>query len=88
MLFTKYSNWQYEREIRAFLSLNDKDNGLYFKEFDHMLKPVVVIAGGRCPTPKGEIESALGPLANQVELIKARAGFTQFEIVQDQRGFK
>jgi hypothetical protein len=39
------------------------------------------------PLSKGKIEAALGPLISQVNLRKARAGFTRFEIVEDQRGF-
>lgn len=88
MLFTKYDSWEYEEEIRAFLALNDEENGLYFKEFDHSLRPVIVIAGARCKLSESEITQALRPLENQVEVIKARAGFTNFEIVKDERGFK
>jgi hypothetical protein len=86
MLFTKYDSWKYEEEIRAFLSLNDEEDGLYFKEFDDSLKPVVVIAGARCKLSESEITQALTSLEKQAEVIKARAGFTKFEIVKDERG--
>jgi hypothetical protein len=88
ILFTKYDSWKYEKEIRVFLALNDAENGLYFKDFDNTLRPVRVIAGARWKLSKGEISQALGPLAKQVKVIKARAGFTKFEIVQDRRGFQ
>lgn len=88
ILFTKYDSWDYEREVRAFVALNDKEDGLYFKEFDETLKLVMVIAGARCKLSRSEITEALGPSANQVQVIKARPGFTKFEIVKDQRGFK
>lgn len=87
ILFTKYSNWQYEQEIRVFLDLNDQENGLYFREFDASLSLLAVIAGARCSVTKQEIEEALGSGTDNVELIKARPGFTEFEIVIDQRGF-
>jgi hypothetical protein len=87
MLFTKYDSWEYEEEVRAFVALNDKEDGLYFKEFDETLKLVMAIAGARCKLSKSEITQALGPLASQVRVIKARPGFTKFEIVKDQRGF-
>ena len=88
LLFTKYKSWEYEREVRIFLGLTDKEDGLYFREFDEILCPVVVIAGARCIILKEEIASALGSLRNRVRIIKARAGFRRFEIVTDKRGFK
>jgi hypothetical protein len=88
VLFTKYDSWKYEHEIRVLLALNDAEDGLHFKEFDDTLRPVVVIAGARCKLSKAEITQALGPLAKEVKLMKARAGFTKFEIVKDQRGFQ
>jgi hypothetical protein len=88
ILFTKYSNWQYEQEVRVFLELNDQEGGIYFREFCDSLRLVMVIAGARNTTSKSEIERALGDLAPNVELVKARPGFTDFEIVRDQRGFR
>ena len=88
LLFTKYSKWEYEQEIRIFLDLKDKEGGLYFRDFDDTIRPVIVIAGTRCPVGKRELKQALGSLAQTVKLIKARAGFKRFEIVEDQRGFR
>lgn len=88
ILFTKYDSWKYEKEVRVFLALNDAENGLYFKNFDLTLRPVIVIAGARCPLSEGELARALGSLARQVKVTKARAGFTKFEIVRDIRGFQ
>lgn len=88
MLFTKYANWAYEEEIRVFAELNDQENRLYFREFDETFYPVCVIAGARCELAKSEIEKALGDLAATVRLVKARAGFGKFEIVEDLRGFR
>ncbi|MCU1310959.1 MAG: hypothetical protein JWO20_2084 [Candidatus Angelobacter sp.] len=88
ILFTKYDNWKYEQEIRFFVGLTEEEDGLFFKKFDEILRPVVVIAGARCSTTKQELFQALGPLMQSVKLIKARAGFKRFEIVEDQRGFR
>jgi hypothetical protein len=88
ILFTKYDSWKYEQEIRVFLALSDEEDGLYFKDFDQTLRLFTVIAGARCKLSKSEITNALGPLAKQVEVIKARAGFSKFEIVKDERGFQ
>lgn len=88
ILFTKYDSWKYEQEIRVFLALSDEEDGLYFKDFDQTLRPVTVIVGARCKLSKKDITKVLGPLAKQVKVIKARAGFTKFEIVQDKGGFQ
>ena len=87
LLYTKYSSWAYEEEVRVFLTIEDKENGLYFRQFDGSLQPCVVIAGARWEGTKDRINEALGSLARSIKLIKARAGFNRFEIVEDQRGF-
>lgn len=86
LIFTKYANWQYEQELRIWVALNESDGGLYFADFGPALILKKVIAGARCTLPLHEIEDAIGPLA-KVQFVKARAGFTEFEIVKDQRGF-
>jgi hypothetical protein len=87
LLFTKYENWRYEKEIRVWAALNQSDGGLYFADFGKELNLVKVIAGARCSLLESEIVEALGPLAKDVILVKARAGFKEFEIVKDKRGF-
>jgi hypothetical protein len=84
--FTKYENWAYEKEIRCCSALEEESEGLYFMNFGEALKLVQVIAGARCNLARNQIVEALHPL-NNVELVKARAGFQRFEIVEDQRGF-
>src|ERR1035437_210224 len=86
LLFTKFSNWEYEREIRIWVGLTDEEDGLYFKDFDDTLRLVEVIVGARCTVPRTAIVRALIPLTPEINLIKARAGFTKFEIATDQRG--
>ncbi len=86
LLFTKYMNWAYEREIRVCASLNTEENGLYFSYFGDGLRLVKVIAGATCSLSESEITGALEPLTG-VPVIKARAGFRAFEIVKDGRGF-
>lgn len=89
MLFTKFSSWQYEQEVRAFSELKDKESdGLYYADFSEMLRPTMVIAGARCTLSRSEIVNALGNLESTVELIKARAGFTKFEVVKDLKAFQ
>ena len=87
VIFTKYANWQYEREIRVWAALDEKRMVIFLKFGDH-LQLSKVIAGARCPVTEKEIQHALGSLADNVVLVKARGGFTRFEIVKDQLGFR
>jgi hypothetical protein len=89
MLFTKYANWSYEKEVRCFRPLleNTKSGDLYFMDFGKELRLVEVIAGARCKVTENELRSAIEPLKG-VKLTKARAGFRRFEVVENQRGFQ
>jgi hypothetical protein len=85
-VYSKYENWAYEKEIRCCVTLEEASESLHFMGFGEGLKLVQVIVGVRCNLARNEILEALNPVEN-VELIKARAGFHRFEIVEDQRGF-
>lgn len=86
MLFTKYSNWKYEQEMRMWAKLDNAENELYFYDFDKTLRLVEVIVGARCTLTRGDLTEALGALVKNVTLIKARPGFQRFEIVRQKRG--
>jgi len=88
ILFIKYSNWAYEQEVRVCIHLPQPENGLYFCDFDDTMRLKEVIVGAKCTLSRSDIRQALGSSADQVTLIKARAGFTEFEVVKDQRGLK
>lgn len=87
---TKFDSWAYEQEIRMWAALNEVVDGLYFADFDEQnLKLMEVIAGARCTLTKRDLEAALGPESGKrIKVTKARAGFKEFEIVSDKRGFK
>lgn len=87
MLFTKFSNWSYEQEIRIWTDLSESEDGLYYKEFDETLVLKEVIVGARSTVPREAVLRATGRDSN-IELIKARPGFKKFEVVVDQRGLK
>jgi hypothetical protein len=87
ILFTKYSNWAYEQEIRVWVQLDASEAGLYFYDFNDSLKLAEVIIGQRSPVSRDELKQALGNLAKNVQLIKARSAFTEFKIVRQQRSF-
>ena len=87
MLSTKFKHWEYEQEVRIWVQLSDEEDGLYYYDFDQRLRLVEVIAGANCTVPRTAITRALGIDAEKISIVKARAGFTRFEVVTDQRGF-
>lgn len=88
MLFKKYVNWQYEQEVRLWVALSEKEDGRYYCYFDNTLVPATVIVGAQCTQPKSAFDRALEGLSYDVALIKARPGFSDFEIVRDKCGFR
>jgi hypothetical protein len=83
LMFTKYNHWRYEAELRAFVPLNpsESENGLFFSEFGPQLKLTSVIVGALSSLSRGKVVEALGNLASDVELIKARLAFRSFRVV-------
>ena len=81
MIFTKYSNWEYEREIRTFTDLEEE-----FFNFCDMLRLVEVFIGAECKRTHKTIARALGPLANSVDIKKARPAYDTFQMVEDLAG--
>jgi hypothetical protein len=82
-LYTKFKHWQYEHEIRVWAPLQHEENGLYFLEFDQKLRIVEVIIGARCKVPRSEIIKALGAAEGDVKILKARAAYDRFQMVED-----
>lgn len=87
MLWTKFTNWAYEEEIRIWAALNEHEDGVYYKNFGDDLRLMEVIAGAECTVPEHAFQRALNPFP-RIKLIKARAGFTKFDVVIDQLGFR
>jgi hypothetical protein len=83
VLFTKFKHWAYEKEIRIWAPLQNEADGHYFLEFDEKLRLVEVVIGARCKLTQSEITHALGSLAGEVKIIKARAAYNRFEMVED-----
>lgn len=84
LLFTKYSHWRYEREVRCFVTLDESDpeSGLYFVDFTEELKLVEVIMGAECVVPESDILNAIGDLRDTVKISKARLAFGSFNVVR------
>lgn len=83
LLFTKYSHWRYEKEVRSFVTLEeiDAEKNMYFADFSNDLKLVKVIVGSESTISRDDIRDALGNLAPNVKSFKARLGFTSFRVV-------
>jgi len=86
VLFTKFKHWEYENEIRVWGSLQNEENGLNFVAFGESLRLTEVIIGQKCSLSKAEIVMALGSLAGEVKIKKARAAYNKFEMVEDEQG--
>src|ERR1035437_286438 len=85
-LFTKFDHWQYEQEIRRFAPLQNEEGGLHFLEFDEKLRLAGVIIGQNCTLPRTAITRALGSLAGEVKISKARAAHDKSAMVEDEQG--
>lgn len=83
-LYTKYAHWRYEKEVRCFVTLEDKDpeNGLYFAEFNENRRLTTVIVGAQSRIARAELYDVLGDLAPTVETFKARLAFKTFRVVR------
>ncbi len=84
LLFTKYSHWRYENEVRSFVTLEDADpeSGLYFADFSDRLKLVEVIVGANSLLKEIDLVNALGDLKGEVKVSKARLAFGSFRVVR------
>ena len=83
-LFTKYSHWRYEDEVRCFVTLEDRDpeTNLYFAEFSDRLRLRTVIVGAESSVDRRTLQVALGDLAPSVDSFKARLAFRTFRVVR------
>lgn len=86
-LFTKYSHWRYENEVRCFVNLDvrDADSGLYFVDFADNLKLFTVIVGAQSSLSREDLRLALGDLVPSVETLKARLAFSTFKVVRQRK---
>jgi hypothetical protein len=89
VLTTKYREWSYEDEVRAFLQRRDPDaNGDCWQDFCGEFALKEVIAGRYCSASRTDILAWLGPHSSEVIIIKA--GFSEdctYRVVEDVRGF-
>lgn len=88
LLFTKFTDWKYEEEVRGYASRDVAENGNYFSNFDeNHLTLREVIVGHRCCTERGSILELLSSYSPPVSVIKARPSNDSFLMVEDENGF-
>ena len=87
LLTTKYSHWRYEKEWRAFVTVEDRDpdTGLYFVDFSERLQLREVVVGALSTITRSELSDALGGLATEVQTAKARLAFQSFRVVRQRK---
>ncbi len=84
ILFTKFTHWAYESEIRFWAPLQNKDDELNYMDFNKKLRLVEVIVGAKCSLKKSTIMRVLGDLSGSVTVIKATAAYHRFQMVKGQ----
>ncbi len=83
ILTTKFEHWRYEDEYRVFPHLDEPDQtGLYFYQFDERIALREIIVGHHASITRDELARALGTLAPQVQVHKARLAFRTFGVVR------
>lgn len=83
--FTKFEHWAYEGEIRIWGRLSNEEDGTHYFEFEERMRLVDVIIGERCTLKRDAIIRALGTHAEGVKIMKARASYNNFEMVEDEK---
>lgn len=83
---TKYVDWAYEDETRAFLNLNDicENTGHYFSDYSSEMELKKVIVGCESKITRRRLNQALGSKYSDVIRFKARASFKKFKILKNQ----
>jgi hypothetical protein len=86
ILITKYSQWRYEDESRAFVHLADAspDGGLYFWNFNEDMTLREVLVGCNSNLGRAELRDAIGDLPN-VTTKKMRPAFASFRMVEQRK---
>ena len=87
LLYTKYSHWAYEEEVRVFVELDKKtvEGGLYFVPFSPRLKLCHVVLGPLCEIPIERVRTLVAKTCQSVHVDKGRLAFKWFKVVQDER---
>jgi hypothetical protein len=89
VLFSKYSGWNYEQEVRLLIALkpDQKDGTLYFADLDDTFKPVEVLLGARCTEEDEEkLRYAVNRYDPPLPIIRTALSTDSFKIVRSCEG--
>ena len=84
LLRTKFEHWEYEKEHRWFVELGKPEDDLYFTNFSDNLSLKQVIVGENSAVTRSQLSEVLQGIENDVQSFKARAGFQNYEMVENQ----
>ncbi len=84
ILTTKYVHWRYEREMRLFTVLENRDqtSGLFFADFSRKMRLREVIVGPLSTVTSDELNRALGALRRKVVVYKAHLALRTYAVAR------
>jgi hypothetical protein len=80
----KYIDWAYEKEVRAWINLEERQGEHFFYKLNDHFKLAEVIAGALCPVTERKLRALVSP---DVIVRKARLASDNFDVVEDESGF-
>jgi hypothetical protein len=86
LVFTKYKHWEYEEEIRQWVTLDEKSGQHYFYKFGNPIRLVEVIIGAGCPVSRRKLLDCLAANHPGVRLVKARTAYDALKVIEDENG--
>ncbi|MDV7141946.1 DUF2971 domain-containing protein [Tropicimonas sp. TH_r6] len=83
-LATKYKRWEYENEVRVFVSIETKDpeTKLFFKNFDEKLVLKEIVIGPLAKVSSHELRKACGQ--PDIKVTTSRLAFTKYGVVSQE----
>jgi hypothetical protein len=86
-LFTKYTHWRYEDEVRVFVNLEEtqREGALHFIDFGAVVRLNTVIVGAQSQLTRQSLRAVLGDFGATVKIFKARLAFRTFRVVRQRR---
>lgn len=82
VLGTKFNQWSYEKEVRVFADLKDRQGRFYFKEFDDFMALKEVQVGFNCSITRVELSELLRGYSG-INFFKVRPSFGKFEMIEN-----
>lgn len=85
LLRTKFSDWQYEDEVRLFVDLDHDtvESGCYFYSFSEDLVLREVVLGPRCEIPIAGVRQLVSTFTQPVRVIQSRIAFSSFRVIEN-----